>query len=224
MSENILIINCKNYVETTGDDLLLLADYVSKVSNDLGVKIYLAPPTSYISLLSNLKDILLLSQHSDSEDVGGTTGYNVIEILKIAGCSGSLVNHSEKRISQSIIDTVVTKLRKLNMLSVVCARTPSEVNHLARLNPDYIAIEPPELIGSGIAVSNAQPEIISDSVKAAKSVNPKVQVICGAGIVKGEDVSESIKLGASGILVASGITKSNNKLDKLIELANYLSN
>ena len=76
--------------------------------------------------------------------------------------------------------------------------------------------------GSGIAVSNAQPEIISDSVKAAKSVNPKVQVICGAGIVKGEDVSESIKLGASGILVASGITKSNNKLDKLIELAKHL--
>ena len=35
-------------------------------------------------------------------------------------------------------------------------------------------------------------------------------MLCGAGIVSGEDVSRSKKLGSKGILVASGIVKAKN--------------
>lgn len=66
-----------------------------------------------------------------------------------------------------------------------------------------MAIEPPELIGSGIPVSKASPEVVTGAVKAAAGV----KVLCGAGISKGEDVKAAIELGTHGVLLASGVTK-----------------
>ena len=108
------------------------------------------------------------------------------------------------------------------MVSVVCARTPSEVADFAGFSPDFVAIEPPELIGSGVAVSTSKPEIITDSIKAALSTNPEVKVVCGAGIVDGKDVEAAIKLGSCGVLVASGIVKSQDWKIKISEMAKHL--
>jgi triosephosphate isomerase len=45
----------------------------------------------------------------------------------------------------------------LGMTSIVCAQGPQEVVEISTLEPDFIAIEPPELIGSGRAVSKENP-------------------------------------------------------------------
>jgi len=108
------------------------------------------------------------------------------------------------------------------LVSVVCARTPSEVAQFAGYSPNFVAIEPPELIGSGIAVSTANPEIVTDSIKAALTTNPNVKVVCGAGIVDGKDVEAAIKLGSCGVLVASGIVKSHDWKIKISEMAKHL--
>jgi len=76
------------------------------------------------------------------------------------------------------------------------------------IRPDYIAIEPPELIGGEISVSKARPEVISDTVKLVKKANPDVGVLCGAGVQDGGDVRKAAELGSSGILVASAVVKS----------------
>ena len=86
----------------------------------------------------------------------------------------------------------------------------------AKLNPDYIAIEPPGLIGSGRAVSKERPELITNAVKAVKNPRRKTKLLCGAGIVSGADVEKAIQLGSKGILVASGIIKAKN-WDKIID-------
>ncbi|NHI02492.1 Triosephosphate isomerase [Candidatus Nitrosotalea sp. TS] len=96
------------------------------------------------------------------------------------------------------------------MTSVVCVKDVNEAKKYAKLNPDYIAIEPPELIGSGKAVSKERPEIITNSVKAVKDAKNSTKLLCGAGIVTGDDVSKALELGANGILVASGIVKAKN--------------
>jgi triosephosphate isomerase len=44
-------------------------------------------------------------------------------------------------------------------------------------------------------------------------------VICGAGIVDKADVESALKLGAKGILVASGIIKAKSWYEKIHELA-----
>jgi triosephosphate isomerase len=104
------------------------------------------------------------------------------------------------------------------MTSVVCAQTPNEVAQLAKLNPDFIAIEPPELIGSGKAVSKESPKIIIDSIKSATQNSKYTRLICGAGIVDQSDVTAALQLGVEGILVASGIIKSNSWYEKILEL------
>ncbi|MGI0038028.1 MAG: triose-phosphate isomerase, partial [Nitrososphaera sp.] len=100
--------------------------------------------------------------------------------------------------------------------SVVCARTPHEVMEMSVFGPDYVAIEPPELIGSGKAVSKENPAIISKSIDAAGA---RTRVICGAGITDKDDVRAAMKLGSRGILVASGVVKSKSWQDKIAELA-----
>ena len=78
---------------------------------------------------------------------------------------------------------------------------------VALSEPDMVAIEPPELIGSGRAVSKERPEVIIESVKRIRAVNAKVKILCGAGITTGEDVYAALKLGTQGVLVASGVVK-----------------
>jgi len=107
-------------------------------------------------------------------------------------------------------------MRKLGMTSIVCAQDPHEVMEISAFEPDFIAIEPPELIGSGRAVSKENPEIITRSIEAAGSHS---RVICGAGITDGSDVAKAIELGSHGILVASGIVKAESWTAKIAELA-----
>ena len=96
------------------------------------------------------------------------------------------------------------------MTSIVCVKDVAEARKYAKLNPDYIAIEPPELIGSGKAVSKEKPELITKAADAVKSAKNNTKLLCGAGIVSGEDVAKAIELGSKGILVASGIIKAKN--------------
>jgi triosephosphate isomerase (TIM) len=105
------------------------------------------------------------------------------------------------------------------MVSIVCVRTPKEAGTIANFNPDFIAIEPPELIGSGKAVSKENPSIITESISSVAEISNSSKVICGAGIVDRADVKSALKLGAMGILVASGIIKAESWYDKIHELA-----
>ncbi len=102
------------------------------------------------------------------------------------------------------------------MISVICVRNVDEAKRYSKLNPNYIAIEPPELIGTGKAVSKERPEIITRSVKAVDAARNSTRLLCGAGIISGDDVSRALELGAGGILVASGIVKARN-WEKAIE-------
>jgi triosephosphate isomerase len=96
------------------------------------------------------------------------------------------------------------------MISVVCVKDVQEAAKYAKINPTYIAIEPPELIGSGKAVSTERPELITRAVRAVKAAKNNTKLLCGAGIVTGEDVRKAIELGSKGILVASGIVKAKD--------------
>lgn len=221
MHEPILIINFKNYAEVQGDRCLALAKIVEDVAKELCLEdsIAIAPPIPALALIASKVDsIMVIAQHADDVNQGSTTGYVTAEMLRSFNIRGSIVNHSEHRLLFNTIKSIVERLRSLNMLSVVCANTPDEVKELASLNPDYIAIEPPELIGSGNAVSKSKPEVIVRAVKAANST----KVICGAGIVDASDVSAALMLGAKGILVASGIVKAKDWRAKVYELANAL--
>jgi len=120
------------------------------------------------------------------------------------------------------VKNLIKRLRGLDLISIVCAADVGEVNNISAFSPDYIAIEPPELIGKGIAVSKANPSIISMSVKAVRNNSTTTRVLCGAGIVNKSDVTKALELGADGILVASGIIKSSSWYHTIEELSSAL--
>ncbi|MBA0907998.1 MAG: triose-phosphate isomerase [Nitrosarchaeum sp.] len=211
----MFIINCKNYEEVSGDKIIKFVKIVEKISKKYKIKIAVAPPQHLIGLLAN-SSIPILSQHVDNFGVGSTTGFMIPELLKKSNVKGSLINHSEHRISSAEISKLVLKLRELKMISVVCVKDVLEAKKYVKLNPDYIAIEPPELIGSGKSVSTEKPELVTKSVQVVNSMKNNTKLLCGAGIVSGQDVSKALELGSKGILVASGIIKAKN-WTKIIE-------
>jgi len=217
----MFVINCKNYDEISGDKIIKFVKTAEKVSKKYKVKIAIAPPQHLIGLVAN-SSILILAQHIDDSKVGSTTGFVIPELLKNSKVKGSLINHSEHRISSNEIQKLVLKLKKLKMISIVCVKDVAEVKKYSKLNPDYIAIEPPELIGSGKAVSKEKPELIAKAAEAVKSGRNKTKLLCGAGIVSGEDVAKAIELGSKGILVASGIIKAKNWNKIISEFAEAL--
>jgi len=214
----LFIINFKNYDEIAGTKTLRLAKSAAKIAKKYKLKIVVCPPQHLMSEVTRVSADVF-AQHLDNSKVGSTTGFVIPEIVKKSRVAGSLINHSEHRIPSNEIEDLVVRLRELKMTSVVCVQDVKEAWMYSKLNPDYIAIEPPELIGSGKAVSKERPEIITESVQAVKKANNSTQLLCGAGIVSGEDVTCSLELGAKGILVASGIVKAKNWEKSIEEFA-----
>jgi len=211
-----LIINFKNYEEASAAGTVKLARAAQKVAQKLKVEIVVAPPQPALALVAKSVKIPVICQHVDSEKQGSTTGFFLPEVARSYGAVGSLINHSEHRVEMRTIAVIVERMKKLGMASIVCARTPHEVMEISVFQPDFIAIEPPELIGSGRAVSKENPAIIRKSIEAASQ---RSKVICGAGITDKADVKAAIKLGSRGILVASSIVKAGSWLEKITELA-----
>jgi triosephosphate isomerase len=218
----ILIINAKNYLESSGEKGVLLAKSAEKVARELEVNIVIAPPTPLLYTITKSVSIPVYTQHVDLSKVGGTTGFIVPELVKDMGAKGSIINHSEHQLPIKIVSQTIDRLKSIGLETVVCAVDHRKATTFARMNPDAVAVEPPELIGSGIAVSKARPEVITDSLKAVTGTGSRSKLICGAGIVTGEDVKKALELGAEGVLVASGIVKASDPEAKIMELARQL--
>jgi triosephosphate isomerase len=215
----IIIVNFKTYMEATGKRAVELAKKAEKVSNETKVHVGVAPQLADLAAVAASVKIPVFAQHVDPVRPGGYTGHVLVESVKEAGAVGTLINHSELQLRLSDIDQIINIMRENRMFSVVCANNPSISMAAATLKPDMIAIEPPELIGTGIPVSKAQPEIVTGTVKLVREVNKRVTILCGAGISRGEDVAAALKLGTQGVLVASGIVKAKDPYTIMHEFA-----
>ena len=205
----MFIINCKNYEEIAGEKIIKLAKIAEKISKKYKIKIAIAPPHHLIPLITKF-GIIVLAQHLDDKKIGSTTGFMIPEIIKKSKIDGSIINHSEHRITESEIKNLVKRLKKLKLKTIVCVKNVSEAKKYAKINPTFIAIEPPELIGTGRAISTEKPQLITNSINAVQDAKNSTKLLCGAGIVSAEDVSRAVELGSKGILVASGVIKAKN--------------
>ena len=183
-----------------------------------GVAAALAPPTPDIGRLRIRLKLPLLGQHADFGPAGARTGFVVPESLRASGAQGALVNHSEHPLTSEEVGWTVGRLRGLGMASVVCARDALQAEELARYRPDYLAVEPPELIGGKRSVSTARPELIAETVRVVRAASPSTWVLCGAGVHDRRDVQKALELGTSGVLVASAVTRAADPAAALEEL------
>src|SRR3989338_4262538 len=214
----MIIINFKAYEEATGKRALSLAKSLEKEAKKHKIPLIICPQFTNIKEISKAVKIPVYAQHADPLESGAYTGFISMKSLKEAGAKGILLNHSEhrsKKLDLELLKRTISLAERLNLKTVVFARDIEEAKKIKKLNPRYLAIEPPELIGGKISVSEDKPELIK---KSAKAIGKKLLV--GAGIHKMEDVRVALELGASGVVVSSGIVKAKNPQKVLADLAN----
>ncbi len=210
-----LIINLKQYIEPIErrDELKNAIKSLEEYSKELNVEIIIVSQFLEANFYAwhNCKTFI---QHVDFEEPGKGTGYVLPETLPVNKVEGTLLNHSEHRLKFDVIEKTVERLKKLNLRVCLCAKNSLEVKKFNNLNVDFIAVEPPKLIGGDISVSSAKPQLISNSVKNSNNI----PLLVGAGIKNKDDVKKAIELGAKGILIASGIAKSENYYETIKDL------
>jgi triosephosphate isomerase len=215
----IIIVNFKTYSEATGRRAVALAKQADQVSKETGVHIVVAPQFADICSVAEAVEIPVFAQHIDPIKPGSHTGQVLVDSVKEAGAVGTLINHSERQMKLADIDAVVKMAIEKDLISCVCTNNPAVSAAVAYLHPDIISIEPPELIGSGVAVSKAKPEEVTRTIQLVRKVNAEAHILCGAGISHGEDVAVALKLQTQGVLVASAIVKAKDPYRVLREFA-----
>ena len=205
MSAPLVIVNAKTYQSSQGRGAVELARIMDSLDSR-GARLVLAvSPFDLAIVTAVVENIEVWAQHLDPIGFGSNTGQLHPSTAIEHGALGTLINHAENKVDLSHVADLIPIID--NRISVcACAADLDEAASLAALSPQYIAIEPPELIGGDISVTTADPAIVSGTVELVKSVNPSVKVLCGAGVNSGEDVAFAIELGAAGVLLASAVT------------------
>ena len=200
-----VLVNLKAYP----CDSVAVAQAAADVADDTGARVAVAPQAAHLDRVAGT-GVETWAQHVSPNDRGSHTGSALAEAVADAGASGTLLNHSERRLKLADIDASVAAAERADLDTVVCANNPRQVGAAAALGPDMVAVEPPELIGTGTPVSQADPDVVEDAVAAARAVDEDVPVLCGAGISTGEDLAAARDLGSEGVLLASGVAKADD--------------
>ena len=201
--ENTVIINLKHYRQSSSAHAERFIEGFVGMETVPGVKIIFALNPIDLRLASSFPEFEFYSQHVDPVEYGAHTGQFSPQSLLDLGVTGTILNHSERRIPEDILRKTVDISRRCGLRTVVCCENAAEASRFAPMKPDWIAYEPPELIGGNVSVTTSRPEIISDVVDTCSRSG--VAVIVGAGVKTPSDYRTSLKLGANGVLIASGI-------------------
>ncbi|MBN1263678.1 MAG: triose-phosphate isomerase [Candidatus Pacebacteria bacterium] len=212
----MIFVNFKTYQQGTGAKASKLAEICEKVSKKTGETVILVAQASDIFRLSRAVSLPVWAQDVDEINYGSHTGWILPEAIKDSGAKGAILNHSEKRRSPEAVGKIVRRLKDLNLKSLLCCQSIDEGQKLVKFQPDFLAYEPAELIGScEVSVASAKPETIRNFVLKFS----RLPVVVGAGIHSPEDVKLSLRLGAKGILVATDVVLARNPQKELAELA-----
>jgi triosephosphate isomerase (TIM) len=224
-----IIVNAKVYPQVTGRDRVLrLAEACQVAGEAADTRIGLAPPHLELSALAaaareaGWNHVALYAQHTDPLVPGSGTGWVTAEAVQATGAVGSLLNHAEHKVPHSEVAATLERLHALGLETVVCADSMDETRALAPLQPTYLAVEPPALIGGDVSVTRADPAIVQDAAAAVLELAPTTLPFCGAGVKDGRDVAAAIRLGAYGVLLASGVVKADDPLAVLRDLSTGL--
>ena len=210
----MIAVNFKTYKEGTGYKAVELARICRKVQESTGVRIVVIPQ------VADLRDCVETGvdcwvQHVDPVQPGKNTGWITSEDVEQVGAKGTLLNHSEHRLDWEILKNTMEVISGRAFEGCICVKDLEEAVKCAELKPDFIAYEPPELIGSREkSVSSENPEMIK---KIAEAI--KIPILIGAGVHSAEDVKTGLSLGARGILLATDIVLAGDPEKELQELA-----
>jgi triosephosphate isomerase len=198
----MLLINFKTYSQAIGPNALKLTQKLAETAQKFaGVAVGFAPPSLELAEVAAHTGFPIWAQHTDPAGEGQFTGYLSPADAKAAGAVGTFLNHSEHQIGTAAIRETLELAKKTGLKVLIFASDPEKVADFGKLSPDFIAYEPPELIGGEISVTSAKPKIISEAVTAAG----RIPLLIGAGIHEKSDIIKALELGAIGAVVSSAV-------------------
>lgn len=222
MRTPVVVVNFKAYPEALGRRGLELSKAAEAVTEETGASVAVAPALTDLAAIAQAVRVPVLAQHVDAVPTGSRTGWIPPEAALAAGAVGTILNHSERRLKRADLKVTISRCRDLGLEVVACANTPAQSEAIARLRPEFVAIEPPELIGGDVSVTTAKPEVVSRAVERIHAVDRHIRVLCGAGVKTSRDVKKAIDLGAEGVLLASGVVLAKDPKKVLLDLARAL--
>ena len=191
----MIIVNFKRYV--SGEQAMGLARVCKRIGEETGVRIIVCPQ---------------LSDLAACVEAGAECWAQKYE-PEARGNKGTLLNHSDYRIDRATLDRTLLELEGVE--TCVCAASVKEAVNLSGLEVNYVAFEPPALIGNREkSVSSEEPEEIREIVLSAQC-----PVLIGAGVHSAQDVKVGLAMGAKGVLVATDVVKAADPERELRELA-----
>ena len=191
-----------------GEEMLKLAKVIDKTAMKYDVDVILTPQYTDIKLLAdNTERIFIFAQHMDYLKPGRGLGSVLPEAVKAAGAKGVMLNHAEKPLTMDVVEKTIRRAEEVGLATIVCADTVEDVKTIAKMGPDMIVAEPTELIGTG---TTSDSNYVIDTINTVKEINDKIMVLQGAGISNGQDVYNTIKLGAQATGSTSGILKADD--------------
>lgn len=199
-----------------GEEMLRLAKVIDKTAMKYDADIIVTPQYTDISLLANNTErIFVFAQHMDPLYPGRGLGSVLPEAVKAAGAVGVMLNHAEKPVSPEVLEQTIKRADEVGLGTIVCADTVEDVKNIAKMAPNIIVAEPTELIGTG---TTSDSSYVTETIKTVETINPDIMVLQGAGISNGQDVYNTIKLGAQATGTTSGIMKSDRPYEMVEEM------
>ena len=188
-----------------GEKMLKLAKVIDQTAMKYDLDVIVTPQYTDIKLLAdNTERILVFAQHMDYLPIGRGLGSVLPEAVKAAGAVGVMLNHAEKPISMEAIEKTIQRADEVGLGTIVCADTVEDVKAIAKMSPNLIVAEPTDLIGTG---QTSDSNYVIETIQTVREINPDIMVLQGAGISNGQDVYNTIKLGAQATGSTSGIIK-----------------
>jgi triosephosphate isomerase len=201
-----------------GEKLLALAKHADAMSKKYTVQIIITPQSVDIRLLAHeMEQVLIFAQHMDSLEVGRGVGSVLPEAVKAAGATGVLLNHFEKRLSMDALQRTMKRADEVGLATMVCADNLEDAAAIAKLDPNIIIAESPELIGMGKRGDDDR-RAIAKINQIVWNINPKILVLHGAGISCGQDVYDVVAGGAQGTGSTSGLILAKDPFAMLEEM------
>ena len=185
-----------------------LAQAADRLSRELDVSVIFDPQAVDIPAVARATErLLVFAQHMDPVAVGRGVGSVLPEALREAGAVGTLLNHSERRMTLGDINRAIVRAREVGLATLVCADSPEEAAAVAQLGPDIVLAEPPELIATSRSAATEMRGFVERSVELVRQIDPGIIVMCGAGVQTPDDVEKMIGLGVGGTGSSSGVLK-----------------
>lgn len=189
-----------------GAEAVRLALAADRLAEALDVTVIFDPQAVDIAAVARVaRHLHVFAQHIDPVTPGRGAGAVLAEAIREAGAVGTMLNHSERRMTLTDIAGAIRRAREVGLATLVCADSPEEAAAVASLRPDIVLAEPPELIATSRSAATEMQWFVERAAKLVRAVDPDILVMCGAGVQTPDDVARMMALGVDGTGSSSAI-------------------